>query len=373
MAKNNAQQDFEYQDKLDEQDYLDDLEMADPDGDADALAAVPRIRNMAGQRKRRPAKRRPHHQRKRDEHEVRASLADEDERLIFTYNVQRDSHERRWLVDSLGDFFRLGWLTDVLRQIKGGKEASVYLCGGSAMTGTEYVAAKIYRPRMFRNLRNDHMYREGRDLLDSDGHVIHDHGRLRAVEQKTGYGQQLSHASWIEYEYQTMLTLHAAGADIPQPFARGDNAILMQYIGDEVLPAPTLNLVNLDLGEAEELFARALHNLQLMLAHDCIHGDYSAYNILYWDGELVVIDFPQVVSPRQNRNATMIFERDVVRISEYFDRQGVAGCTLEEAKARARQLWGVQGLPLRQSVNPALLDAEDEDDLALWAGLEDER
>ena len=35
-------------------------------------------------------------------------------------------------------------------------------------TGLEFLAAKIYRPRMFRSLSNDALYRQGREQRDPD-------------------------------------------------------------------------------------------------------------------------------------------------------------------------------------------------------------
>ena len=60
-----------------------------------------------------------------------------------------------------------------------------------------------------------------------------------------------------------------------------------------------------------------------MLAQGVIHGDLSAYNILYWEGTITLIDFPQVSFVATNRNARAIFERDVTRMCEYFLVQGV--------------------------------------------------
>ena len=101
--------------------------------------------------------------------------------------------------------------------------------------------------------------------------------------------------------------LKQAGADVPAIFDSGNNAILMSYIGEAEMPAPALNKVDLDPAEARELFERVLQNVEIMLAHDRVHGDLSAYNILYWDGEITLIDFPQAISPKDNRNAWFIF------------------------------------------------------------------
>src|SRR5688500_2115717 len=96
------------------------------------------------------------------------------------------------------------------------------------------------------------------------------------------------------YEYTTMARLHGAGAAVPRPYAAGENAILMTYYGDEQRAAPTLNEVHLSKAEATPLFEEVLRNIELLLQHGQIHGDLSAYNILYWQGSVVLIDFPQV-------------------------------------------------------------------------------
>ena len=116
---------------------------------------------------------------------------------------------------------------------------------------------------------------------------------------------------------------------MPRPVASSENAILMSYHGDEVMAAPTLNTVHLEPGEAEALFREVLRNVDLMLQHDLIHGDLSAYNILYWRPEdsaaaITLIDFPQVVNLHSNDNARTILERDIQRTCEYFQQQGVA-------------------------------------------------
>jgi RIO kinase 1 len=97
----------------------------------------------------------------------------------------------------------------------------------------------------------------------------------------------------------------------------------MGYRGDENLAAPTLNTVMLAAGEAQNLFERTLWNIEVMLEHGLVHGDLSAYNILYWDGAITLIDFPQVIEYRTNTNAYAILQRDIKRVCEYFVSQGV--------------------------------------------------
>ena len=207
-----------------------------------------------------------------------------------------------------------------------------------------------------------HLYREGRENLDDEGRVVLDDGKLKAMRQRTQYGQDLLHQSWIAYEFTAMQTLHAAGADVPEPYTMAGNAILMGHIGDFDEAAPTLNEIDLDRKEARSIFERVIHNLDILLANDVVHGDLSAYNILYWGGDIALIDFPQVISPKINRNAFRIFERDVTRVCEYFSGQRVE---IDPYKL-ARKLWTAHGLRLRPDVHPRLLDAEDPKDRNLW-------
>jgi len=330
---------------------------------------LPAVRNMQSERasvRHRPATKRK--ARNETELEVAALVAQGDTQDSFDFSYHASRHERLWINDALGSFYEDHWIDDVLRLLKGGKEANVYQCQANpgSVGEVDHLAAKVYRPRQFRNLKNDHVYREGRMNLDSEGHEILDDRMNLAMRKRTAYGLELMHTSWIEHEFQTMLRLHAAGVDLPVPYARGHNAILMGYIGYNDTPAPTLNQVSLPPLEAKLLFERVVHNIELMLASERVHGDLSAYNILYLDGEITLIDFPQAINPHENRNALRIFERDVTRVCEYFIHQGLR----TNPRALATDLWKKHGLRLMPDVHPRLLDDQNEGDRAYWQGMQ---
>ncbi|NTU75095.1 MAG: hypothetical protein HGA53_00695 [Anaerolineaceae bacterium] len=266
------------------------------------------------------------------QHHSHETLGSQEE---FTPTFHSSRHEREWILNYLGPFYENGFISDVIARVKGGKEANVYCCEAHESTGVELLAAKVYRPRMFRNLRNDLRYRQGRAYLDPYGKEIQDHGALHAIQKGTRIGKEMQHASWIEHEYKTMEILFEAGADVPRPITRGENTILMEYLGEAGLPAPTLFEVTLQQKEARPLFDRLLHNVELMLENHRIHGDFSAYNVLYWEGDVHIIDFPQVVDPRGNREAQEIFFRDVERLCQYFRRYGIKA----DSVSLARKMW----------------------------------
>lgn len=286
----------------------------------------------------------------------------DDSRRSFKYAYQAARFEEWWLLESLGDFYEHKWITDVLRRIKGGKEATVYLCRGSESTGAELVTAKVYRPRSLRNLKNDGIYRTGRTDLDEDGNALVKDADVNAIRKRSNYGEELRHQSWIAYEYKTLEMLYEAGADVPKPYAMEKNAILMQYIGDEDNAAPTLGGVTLDRDEVRPLFERVVRNIDLLLTKERIHGDLSSYNILYWDGDITLIDFPQVVNPKLNPSAWVIFLRDVTRVCQYFASQGLK----HNPRKLAAELWTAHGHKVIQEVHPSYLDPDNPKDRKLW-------
>lgn len=271
--------------------------------------------------------------------EMTAKLADAQPQLedAFRITYRPARHEEGFLKDSLQPFVTQVLIDDVLALVKGGKEANVYLCQAAPHLDMELIAAKVYRPRQFRNLRNDITYREGRELVSSLGIPIknQDNREMRAIHKKTSFGAELTHISWLMHEHLTLQRLHKLGAAVPTPIGVGENAILMTYVGDRSRPAPVLHGIALPPREAEGLFDEVLRNVELMLAHGMIHGDLSAYNILYWEGKVTLIDFPQVTLSESNHNAYRIFQRDVRRVCEYFAMQGVE----RDADAIVRRLW----------------------------------
>lgn len=257
----------------------------------------------------------------------------EDE-MVMTLGA--GASEEALLQAALGGFYRDHVITDVLARVKGGKEANVYCCQAHPGTGLSLIAAKIYRPQAHRTMRNDAIYKEGRLMLDDEGKGIVRGARLkRAIAKKTDFGREVMTFSWIEHEYDMLQMLHGAGADVPRPIGHVSNAILMEYLGDVNDPAPNLNSVILSRTAARVMFKRLLWHVELMLKHNRIHSDLSAYNILYWEGRAVVIDFPQAVVALKNPHAFDLLQRDIERLCQYFARYGIQA----NAPTLAARLW----------------------------------
>jgi RIO kinase 1 len=239
------------------------------------------------------------------------------------------------LDDALEPFIDDGLIEAVLYPIKSGKEATVYCCRAGPALTADLVAAKVYKERAYRSFRDDSVYREGRVILDTRAR--------RAAARRTAFGQKVRSAVWTNHEWAVLKTLHAAGADVPEPLAQSSGAMLMEFVGDGFgRAAPVLKDIRLSTAEAATLFERLLDNVQLWLAYDIIHGDLSAYNVMYrGDGHGLVIDFPQAVDPRFNANAFQLLLRDIDNLARFFERFGVH----RDAFSLAERYWSVWERP----------------------------
>ena len=232
------------------------------------------------------------------------------------------------MADAFDALFRDRLITEVLFEIRSGKEATVYCCRGDASTGVELLAAKLYRPLERRTFRNDASYQTGRDAPMSRRDKL-------ALAKKSHHGRDLQFGTWIEAEYQTIRMLHEVGADVPVAIARSQNVLLMEYFGDERSAAPMLYRVRLAREQAAQYLRRIIDNVTLWLGHHRVHGDLSPYNILYWEDQIVVIDFPQAVDPRVNPNARSLLQRDLQNVCGHFERYGLHA----DANRIGNELW----------------------------------
>ena len=233
----------------------------------------------------------------------------------------------------LASFYADELIVGAATVVKSGKEASVFCCQAHPSMGYDLLAAKHYRPREQRSFKRDDVYQQGR--------ITRNMRTDKAIAQKTTKGLKMMFGMWIGSEYETLKRLHAEGADVPNPIAMNESCILMEYFGERGAVAPQLYNVTLSSTEVGPLFERFLKNLEIMLKVDRVHGDLSPYNILYWQGGLQIIDFPQAVDPIDNPDAFTLFARDLANVYEYFRDYGVK-C---DPYRLATQLWIEDGRP----------------------------
>jgi len=202
-----------------------------------------------------------------------------------------------------------GIIDEVIRPLKSGKEASVYV----VRSGDEVRCAKVYKDMAQRSFQARVQYQEGRKVRGSR--------QARAMGRASKFGKRELEAAWKNTEVDALYRLAAAGICVPRPHGYFHGVLVMDLVTDaEGFSAPRLGEVELSPAEALDYHARLMRDVVRMLCLDLIHGDLSEYNVLIAPEGPVLIDFPQVVSASGNNAARDMLLRDVHNLRGSFSR-----------------------------------------------------
>jgi len=196
-----------------------------------------------------------------------------------------------------------GVIHAVVRQLKSGKEASVYV----VRCGDELRCAKVYKDMAQRSFQARAQYQEGRKARGSR--------ETRAMGKASKFGKKALEEAWKNTEVDALYQLSAAGVRVPRPYGYFNGVLVMELVTDsEGHSAPRLSEVELDAERAREYFASLVRQVVRMLCEGMIHGDLSEYNVLVDAYGPVIIDLPQAVSAAGNNNARAMLLRDVNKL-----------------------------------------------------------
>jgi RIO kinase 1 len=210
---------------------------------------------------------------------------------------------------SIEPLVRDGLVDEVLRPLKSGKEAAVYV----VLSEGEIRCAKVYKDVNKRGFHKQAQYQEGRKVRNTR--------QARAMEKNSRFGRQQQEEVWQNAEVDALYRLAAAGVRVPQPYNFVEGVLLMELVTDEHgSAAPRLNDLELSREQALEYHGLLIKEVVRMLCAGLVHGDLSEYNILVDATGPVIIDLPQAVDAAANNNAARMLERDVGNLADYFGR-----------------------------------------------------
>jgi len=202
-----------------------------------------------------------------------------------------------------------GVIDEVLRPLKSGKEASVYV----VRAGDAVLCAKVYKDMAQRSFQARVLYQEGRKVRGSR--------QARAIGKASKFGRRQQEEDWKNTEVDALYKLAAVGVRVPEPHGYFNGVLLMSLITDEAgFSAPRLGEVDLAAETARYYHTRLIRDVVRMLCVDVIHGDLSEYNVLVAPDGPVIIDFPQVVSATGNNAARAMLLRDVHNLRDTLGR-----------------------------------------------------
>ncbi|HQY49634.1 MAG TPA: PA4780 family RIO1-like protein kinase [Thermomonas sp.] len=193
-----------------------------------------------------------------------------------------------------------GVIDAVLRPLKSGKEAAVYV----VRAGDQIRCAKVYKDMAQRSFQQRVQYQEGRKVRGSR--------EARAIGKASKYGRKQQETAWKNTEVDALYQLRDAGVRVPEPYGYFHGVLVMALVVDaDGHSAPRLGEVELSHDQACGFHRCLIRQVVKMLCVGLIHGDLSAYNVLVGPDGPVIIDFPQVVSAAGNNAARSMLLRDV--------------------------------------------------------------
>jgi RIO kinase 1 len=215
-----------------------------------------------------------------------------------------------------------------LGTLKSGKEAEIFLVERRFASGPRLIAHKRYRPRYpekgqlraegFSNstvYRGDAVYKAGWFLPTRD---------KKAVMGGSRYGHELASRLWPMQEWTNLRRASDAGVVVPHPVECTDHGLMMEFVGDATQAAPKLAQARLSTDDLTSAWEQLLASMRALTDAGLVHADLSAYNLLWWEGRLVVIDLPQAVEFATNADAYDLLHRDVANVGDWFTRHGLA-------------------------------------------------
>jgi RIO kinase 1 len=219
-----------------------------------------------------------------------------------------------------------GIIDEVLRALKSGKEASVYV----VRCGAEIRCAKVYKDLGQRSFQARAQYQEGRKVRGSR--------QARAMAKSTHYGRKEQESAWKNTEVNALYQLAAAEVRVPKPYGYFNDVLVMELVTDaDGHSAPRLGEVELSPELAREYHGFLIRQIVRMLCSGLIQGDLSEYNILIGADGPVIIDLPQAVNASGNNNALAMLERDVNNITTSLGRFAPELLTSNYA----REMWAL--------------------------------
>ena len=193
-----------------------------------------------------------------------------------------------------------GVIDEVVRSLKSGKEATVYV----VRSGAQMRCAKVYRNMAQRSFQKRAQYQEGRKVRGSR--------QARAISKSTRFGRKEQEVAWKNAEVDALYQLVAAGVRVPRPHGYFDGVLIMELLTDASgAPAPRLGELELSAETARDYHRILIRQVVRMLCIGLIHGDLSEFNVLVTPDGPVIIDLPQAVNASGNNAALSMLERDV--------------------------------------------------------------
>ena len=113
-----------------------------------------------------------------------------------------------------------GIIDEVIRPLRSGKEASIYI----VRAGGQLRCAKVYKDLRQRSFQQRAKYQEGRRVRSSR--------QARAMGRRSEFGRKLQESAWKSAEVDALGHLARVGVRVPETYGFFSGVLLMELIVD---------------------------------------------------------------------------------------------------------------------------------------------
>jgi len=228
------------------------------------------------------------------------------EKISDEYEVREEVFDRTTLM-ALYDLMNKGYIDEFYGVVSTGKEARVY---SAVDSNGNPIAVKIFLTWTSEFRRGRMKYILGDPRFDG----------IYSSSQKLIY-------AWASKEYKNLKLAYDAGVYVPKPIIQHKNIIVMEFIGRDFKPAPTLK-------EYHNLTPYILYQIlrQVRILYNdagLVHADLSEYNIFYYKRKPILFDFGQAVV-RSHPQAEVFLIRDINNILNFFRLNNIETPSLDD-------------------------------------------
>jgi RIO kinase 1 len=123
---------------------------------------------------------------------------------------------------------------------------------------------------------------------------------------------------WARKEFRNLRTAYDAEVPVPEPIHVKDNVLIMEFIGEDGVPSPTLNTCEV----TQKHYAEVLKAVTGLYKARLVHADLSEYNIFLHKKKPTLFDFGSAVDIA-HPNSQEFLVRDIYNINKFFTKRGI--------------------------------------------------
>ena len=131
---------------------------------------------------------------------------------------------------------------------------------------------------------------------------------------------------WARKEFKNLKTAYEAKVPVPEPIHMKDNVLVMEFIGENGVPAPTLNKCDV----TQKHYTEVLKAASKLYKAKLVHADLSEYNVFLHGKKIMLFDFGSAVDIR-HPNSQAFLVRDISNINKFFSKKGIKVYELDKA------------------------------------------